>query len=109
MLVLHNIVEIDRAEKEAAAILESAEATSRNTIKDAKSKVEENMKLANEEAKKDFETIVNNCVSSADGEVEEILKNGENEVKNISNPSNEKISKAVDLVIERIVKGHGNN
>ncbi|MGL5352997.1 MAG: ATPase, partial [Clostridium sp.] len=63
--------------------------------------------LANAKASRD--KLIADAVKQGEADSEPILTNGNKEVDNIKNMLQEKKDKAIKLVVERIVKIHGNS
>lgn len=109
ILALEGIKEIKKAEDYADSIIAKAQAESKEILKNADAQAtREKAKIiddANSEAKK----ILEDAARNAKEEAAPILEKGKKQTEELLNISQDKISSAVNLVIERIVKFNGNS
>lgn len=104
------IKEIKSAEEEANKIIDNAKLEGREIIKkaeeDALKEYKDIINKASLEAKKIMDEVENKANG---GEAELIFKEGKKEADSILNVSNDLLDKAVNFVVERIVKFNGNS
>lgn len=103
---------------EALRQLKDIEAEAENIKKQALIKSRERVKAASEQAEKEFNSVVEEAQKQASSIVKEkeaearlktkpIIESGEKHCSELKSVSDEKVKKAVELVIERIVKFYG--
>ncbi|NEZ45921.1 ATPase [Clostridium niameyense] len=105
---------------EAIESIRIAENRASTILKQAKDKSKDIVKNSNEEARKKYEKIIKDAEKEAKDIIEKsietakkdsipILDKGIESVKNIRNVSQDNLNKAINIVIERIVKVNGNS
>ncbi|MBE6053716.1 MAG: ATPase [Clostridium sartagoforme] len=108
-MALEAINDIKRAEEEAEKIIDEATAKSKEIIKNASILAEEeyNKTLAAANLRKN--EILNKAEEEGNLEAKPILDQGERDVEEIKKISTDKKNNAINLIVERIVKIHGNS
>lgn len=99
--------EIKEAEAAAENIRLQALAESKEKIKNAKDKADKDLDAAAQEAEKIISTTISQKEEEAKKKAEEILKSSEKDCEAIRKVSKDRIERAVNLVIERIVRLNG--
>jgi V/A-type H+/Na+-transporting ATPase subunit G/H len=108
-LALEAISEIKRAEEEAEKLIQEATISSKEILKNANIKAEEEYNKILNEANLNKSKIISEAEETGKLESEPILRKGEEEVLSIKGISDEKKNNAINLIVERIVKIHGNS
>ena len=108
-LALEVINSLKEAEKKADLTISEAEAKKKEIIKAAEQKANEEYSRIISEANLEAKNIIDAAVLEAQKEAMPIAERGKNEEEAILNLPNDKFSKAVNLVIERIVNTNGNS
>ena len=108
-MALEALNEIKKAEEEANKIIQVAISSSKELVKNAVIDAENQFQKIIEIAKKEQEKILKQAEEEGAKEAEPILKKGEEEIAKIKNLSDEKKNNAINLIVERIVKIHGNS
>lgn len=103
------INEIQRAEAKADELIKNAQSDASKITKDAEKKSLLEYKKILDDAKAQRQQIMNDAVAKAEKNTEYIFEEGRNEANNIKKISNEKVERAVNLVIERIVNINGDS
>ena len=101
------LIEIKEAEKTGENLYKQAQAKAREIIKSAEEKANEELILAQRKADEAASEIISKKEGEAQIEIEQILKAANRQCEAIKNIPDEKVEKAVELVIERIVKLNG--
>lgn len=105
---------------EAIEAIKKSEANAKQLINDANNEAREIISKAKEDAQKQYEDVlakakektnklINDAVNIGNKEAEPILAKGKKDAEDILNISDDKKNNAVKLVVERIVKIHGNS
>ena len=108
-MALEAINEIKKAEEKAEMLIQEATTKSKEIIKEASIKAEEEYNKILSEANSTKKDILKKAEEEGNLKAEPILKQGEIEVEAIKNISDENKNKAINLIVERIVKIHGNS
>lgn len=103
------ISEIQKAEQYAKEIIVQANKDSKDIMSKATLQADEIHKKILESAKKEAEGFMQASIAEGNYEAEKLFAKGKQECEDIMAPSQDKIDKAVKLVIERIVNIHGNS
>lgn len=103
------INKIKEAECNASAILEKTIEDSKNIIKNAELKGENQYGTLISKAEEDTKLIKERALLEGNIKAEPILKIGEEQINKIINIQEDKFNLAVNLVIERIVNFNGNS
>jgi V/A-type H+-transporting ATPase subunit G/H len=109
ILALDVINSLIEAETKADLIISEAEAKKKDIIKAAEQRANEEYSRIITEANSEAKGIIDDAVLDVQKEVEPIKERGKQEEETILNLSYDKLNKAVDMVIERIVKTNGNS
>lgn len=107
--LLNVLTEIKGAEDTADKIEADAQSNAKKLIKLTEEKTDVEIQDAIKKAKTIEEDIIKRKEDEGRKETEIILKSAEGECKKIKEIQDDKIEKAVSLVIERIVNGYGNS
>ena len=107
--LLDVLTQIKNAEDIADEIETDAQLKTKKLIKLTGEKADIEMQNAVKKAKSIEEDIIKSKEAEGRKEAEIILKSSEEECKKIKEIQDDKIEKAVSLVIERIVNGYGNS
>jgi V/A-type H+-transporting ATPase subunit G/H len=107
--LLDVLTEIKGAEDTADKIEADAQLNAKKLIKSTEEKADVEIQNAVKKAKTIEEDIIKRKEDEGRREAEIILKSAEEECKKIKEIQDDKIEKAVSLVIERIVNGYGNS
>lgn len=108
-MALEAINEIKKAEALAEEKIKNVQQQSKDLIKNANMKAEEEFERIINEAKLEAKDILDRAIASGNEEAAPILEKGKSEKEAILNISKDIMDKAVNLVIERIVKINGNS
>lgn len=108
-MALDVVKEIKDAEALAENLRKQALSRSRETIKSAEEQSAKELDAAADEAKRLAEEIIKAKEEEGRNEADAILKSAESECESIRNISSDIADKAVNLVIERIVRSYGNS
>lgn len=108
-MALEALNEIKKVEEEANKIIQEAVNSSKELVKNAVIDAENEFERIIEIANKEKEKILKQSEEEGAREAEPILKKGEEEIAKIKNLSDEKKNNAINLIVERIVKIHGNS
>jgi V/A-type H+-transporting ATPase subunit G/H len=103
------IKEIKAAEEEANKIINDAKLESREIVKKAEENALKEYKDIINKSSLEAKRIMDEVESKANGEATLIFKEGKEKADEILNVSNDLLDKAVNLVVERIVKFNGNS
>jgi V/A-type H+-transporting ATPase subunit G/H len=103
------IKEIKSAEEEANKIIDNAKLESREIIKKAEESALKEYKDIINKSSLEAKKIMDEVENKANGEAELIFDKGKKEADAILNVSNDLLDKAVNFVVERIVKFNGNS
>lgn len=109
ILALEAIKEIKKAESEADEMIKSANVEAKDILQKATIEATDNYNKVLAEAKDKCNSIINDAVEAGNKEAEPILLKGKQEAQDIYNIEEDRKNNAVKLVIERIVKIHGNS
>ena len=104
-MALQAINEIKKAELQAENMI----AASKELILKANSEAEEQYNTIVKEARAKADKLIEEAVEAGNVEAKPILENGEKEKESIRNLSPELKENAINIVVERIVKIHGNS
>ena len=108
-MALEAINEIKEAEKKADAIISDAKQNAKEIVNNATKEAD----IKYDEIVSDAKTKANNLLSAAleegNSNAEPILERGEKEIEAIRNMSQDLKDNAINIVVERIVKIHGNS
>lgn len=108
-MALEAINEIKRAEEQAEKLIQEATIKSKEIIKNAITEADDEYNKILSEANTKRTQIIAKAEEEGNTEAKPILKKGDSEVSSIKNISNEKKDNAINLIVERIVKIHGNS
>ena len=108
-MTLDIIKAVRKAEQDAEKVIEDSIFRSRDIISNAEKDKHKILENALKEGEKEAADIMNGMESDAQREVEKIYVRAEEEGEVIKKVSNPKIDSAVDFVIEKVVKSHGNS
>lgn len=109
ILALEAIKEIKKAESKADEMIKSANVEAKDILQKANIEATDNYNKVLVEAKNKCNSIINDAIESGNKEAEPILQKGKQDAEAIYNIEDNKKNNAVKLVIERIVKIHGNS
>ena len=108
-MALEAINEIKEAEKKAEEVISSAKQNAKeivnNATKEANIKYDEIVSNAKTKAN----NLLNAALEEGNNNAKPILKMGEKEIEAIKNMSQDLKDNAINIVVERIVKIHGNS
>lgn len=107
-MALEVITGIKEAEKKAEDMIKEAEEMKKAALKKAEIRADEEYSRIISEADYEVAALIGKAEEEAQNEALPILQNGEKEIKLISNTPPDRIDKAVNFVIERIVNINGN-
>lgn len=108
-MALDVILKVKEAEKKADASIKLANDKSKEILKKAQTDANDTYNSMIIDSKEKESDIITENIQNANCKAKDIFKNGEKEVQEILNISNEKKQNAVKLVVERIVNIHGNS
>jgi len=108
-LALEAINEIKKAEEKAEELIQEATAKAKEILKIANIQAEDEYNKIVESANLKKCKAIKKAEDDGNLEAEPILSKGENEVIEIRNISEDKKNNAINLIVERIVKIHGNS
>ena len=108
-MALEAINDIKKAEEQAEKLIQDATAKSKEIIKSANMLAEEEYNKILESANLRKSEILNKAEKDGELEAKPILDKGESDVQEIKNISSDKKNNAINLIVERIVKIHGNS
>ena len=108
-MALKAINEIKKVEEQAEEMIKQDHHQSKEIISKATLQADEEYKKIVDEGKKKAFEIINDAVLSGEKEAAILLKDGVKKCENIYNLSDDKIDKAIKLVIERVVNTDGNS
>ena len=108
-MALEAINDIKKAEDKAEILVQEAQAQSKELIKSAKIMAEQEYNNILNSANLRKNEILKKSEEDGNFEAKPILEKGEKEVEDIKNISDEKKNNAINLIVERIVKIHGNS
>ena len=108
-MALEAINDIKKAEEQAEKMIQEATAKSKEIIKNANLSAEEEYNKIIESANIRKNAILNKAEEDGELEAKPILDKGEIDVQQIKNISSDKKNNAINLIVERIVKIHGNS
>lgn len=109
ILALEAIGEIKKAEAKAEELVSEATAKAKEIIRNANLEADKQYNEILEKAKAKKMKLMQDAQTEGDKEAEPILTKGEKEVQDIRNVSGAKKDNAINLVVERIVRIHGNS
>jgi len=109
LLAIEVLKEIKEVEVTAENLKKQASVKARDIVKAATDQAHKELDHAEQEAQSITSRIVNEKEDEARKKANSIMESSEADCKAIRAVSEQKISKAVNLVIERIVKAHGNS
>ena len=108
-MALEAISDIKKAEDEAEKLIQDATVKSKEIIKNANVLAEEEYNKVLETANLRRFEILKKAEEDGNSEAKPILDKGEKEVQEIESISTDKKNNAINLIVERIVKIHGNS
>ena len=108
-MALEAINDIKKAEEKAEKLIQEATSEAREILKNANKLAEEEYNKIIESANLRKNEILKNSELDGNSEANPILSKGETEVQEIKSISSEKKDNAINLIVERIVKIHGNS
>ncbi|MDV4150945.1 ATPase [Clostridium sp. AL.422] len=108
-MALEAINDIKRAEDQAEKLIQEATVRAKEIIKNTKIMADEEYTKILESANLRKNEILEKAKKDGNIEAEPILNQGERDVQEIKNISAEKKNNAINLIVERIVKIHGNS
>jgi len=100
---------IKDAEAEAEQIIKQSVAEARQIISDAQAQSSKLIEQAEEDAVKSYKAIIAKAENSQQEEIKKLNKQIDNECNAIRDNASKNMKKAVEVIIERIVKVHGNS
>ncbi len=100
---------VREAEQEANRMLQDATQTSRDIKKEAERLAEEKYQQILEEANREAEEIKQKALQEGEAVAKPILEKGMKESERLIALSDEDLSQAVNIIIERIVNTYGNS
>lgn len=109
ILALEAIKSIREAEEKGADILSKAISGSKEILKRSEIEAEVQYKKVLDAAREETKKIIENAKEEGKRESEPIFEKGKIEVDNILNLQSERFDRAVNTVVERIVKNNGNS
>lgn len=101
------LVKIRKAEEEARAAVEEARAKAQRIVSDARAEAERIVEEARFRAEAEARAYLDRAAELAGTEASETMRRAEEERKALLSIPPERFKKAVDLIVERVVKGHG--
>ena len=108
-MALEAINEIKEAEKKAEAIITEAKQNAKEIVSNATKEAEVEYDQIINNAKIKANDLLNAALEEVNSNSEPILKMGEKDIEAIRNMSQEVKDNAINIVVERIVKIHGNS
>ena len=108
-MALEAIKSIKDAEKQATDIIGSAISSSKDTLKKSEIHAEGQFKKVLDATREETKKIIENAKEEGRKTSEPIFDTGKIEVTNILNLEKERFDRAVNMVVERIVKNNGNS
>ena len=108
-MALEAIKSIKAAEEKATLIINKAISDSKDILKESEIEAENQYKKVLSAAREETKKIIENAKEEGKKTSEPISENGKLEVQGIFNLEREKFNKAVNTVVERIVKNNGNS
>lgn len=101
------IFAVKEAEKEAQQLLEDAISTSKRLKEESVTKGEEEFNRILSDGRLEAKKINEDAIVEGDALAKPILEKGEQEAEDLSNLDPDKMDKAVNFIIERIVNANG--
>lgn len=108
-MALEAINEIKEAEKKAEMIISEAKQNAKEIVSGATKEADIKYDEIISEAKAKANNLLNAALEEGNSNTEPILKIGEKEIEAIRNMSQDLKDNAINIVVERIVKIHGNS
>lgn len=108
-MALEAINEIKETEKKAEAIILDSKQNAKEIISNATKEADIKYDEIVSGAKTKANSLLKSALEEGNSNAEPILKVGDKEVKNIHNMSQDLKDNAINIVVERIVKIHGNS
>ena len=108
-MALDAINEIKKAELQAEDMISEANKASKELILNAHSEAEKQYDSIVKDARAKADKLIQEAVEAGNVEAKPILENGEKEKESIRNLSPTLKENAINIVVERIVKSHGNS
>lgn len=99
---------IKEAEDKAEQLINEGKLTAKEVVKNSKIIAVEEYRKIIEEANLEGKAIIDKCVKNAELQAKSLRDMAEKNIKEIQMVSEDKISSAVNIVIERIVNFNGN-
>lgn len=108
-MTLEIIKAVRKAEQDAEKVIEDSVSRSRDIISNAEKDKHKILENAIKEGEREAAEIMKQMESDAQREEERIYIRAEEEGEAIKKATDPKIDSAVDFVIEKVVKSHGNS
>ncbi|MCX7904278.1 MAG: ATPase [Caloramator sp.] len=108
-MALEVVKQVAEIERQADEIIKAAQQKANDILKSAKEKYDLMLKDANLKGNEFYRETINRFEDEGKGEARPIYDEANRTIENIKNISNEKIEKAINMVIERIVNSHGDS
>jgi V/A-type H+/Na+-transporting ATPase subunit G/H len=108
-LALEAINKVKKAESESEELLKEATEKSKEIINNAKNEAENTYNKILNDANSKRNEIIRKAEDEGNAKAEPILVKGREEISQIKNIPKEKKNNAINLIVERIVKIHGNS
>lgn len=109
VMSLEIIKSIKQAEQEAERVVEASIIRARDIVSDAEKQRQTILGNALKEAKQESDEIMKKSEAKAQEEVQKILKRTEEEIQLLKKETEPKINRAIDFIIEKVVKVNGNS
>lgn len=108
-MAIEAIESIRIAENKAITILKQAQDKSKDIIKSSNEEAMQEYEKIIKDAEEEAKDIIEKSIEAAKKDSMPILDKGIEAVENIRNVSQDNLNKAINIVIERIVKVNGNS
>ena len=108
-MALEAINYIKKAEEQAEELIQEATIKSKEIVKNAAIQAEEEYNKILKDANLRKDEILKKAEEEGNVKAAPILEKGEKDVEEIKNISDDKKNNAINLIVERIVKIHGNS
>ncbi len=108
-MTLDIIKAVTKAEQDAEKVIEDSILRSQDIISNAEKEKYKILENGIKEGEREAAEIMKDMETAAQREVEKIYLKAEEEGESIKKATNPKIDNAVDFVIEKVVKNHGNS
>jgi len=107
VLTLEALKEVREAEQNADKIIDQAKREAENILQRTRDEVAKNKKEAEEKVKEAAESLLNLAKREIEGERKKSREEGEKEKEQLLKKGNRRMSKAIRIIVDRIMKEEG--